>query len=415
MVMVATLSFLTALSLMLSVGAASYISRGAVRRGAGLLATAIILAATTIFAIYPSLRLTDGGADDAFRVAEFEQLKADRDRLLADVNQKARDSEALTKTSAFFSKLHKERLTRIAEEIHNVKDLVLGPQSGLVALSESADVTLTSFVEGPAGFESILADLKRLKSLRARGLEDRPTPTLAVVGPSRGIESGTTGMIVDAPSPASAAASVDQAKTKEAALLATASEPDTISTLRKALDLKMSTNTYKIEALAETEYVDGRSGRYYLVELRGAKTGQRFTFDSGKYTFQGQRSDYKASFNSFAGDVLKQLEGQSKFEMFVRGSADAQAYSGQLEPGFEYRKITYLPSVGRGKYLANAATVAVAGTVKNTDLPNLRGEYLRGYLAELYPTKPAVLLEGQVTKKDNPAARNTELILYVAW
>ena len=97
------------------------------------------------------------------------------------------------------------------------------------------------------------------------------------------------------------------------------------------------------------------------------------------------------------------------------GSADAQAYYGQLEPGFEYRRVTYLPSVSKGKYLANPATVAVNSIVKNTDLPNLRGEYLRGYLAELYPAKPAMMLEGIVTKKDNPAARNTELILYVAW
>ena len=140
----------------------------------------------------------------------------------------------------------------------------------------------------------------------------------------------------------------------------------------------------------------------------------RFTFDSGKYTFQSSRAAYQTSFNAFAADVLKQLEGQAKFDLFVRGSADAQSYSGQLEPGFEYRKISYLPS-SRGKYLAALATVNVSQTVKNTDLPNLRGEYLRGFLAELFPMSKATLLEGYVTKKDNPSARNTELILFVGW
>ena len=166
--------------------------------------------------------------------------------------------------------------------------------------------------------------------------------------------------------------------------------------------------------MSEPELVDGRKGRYYLVELKNPKTGDRFTFDSGKYTFQSSRGAYKTSFNAFAADVLKQLEGQTKFDLFVRGNADAQSYSGQLEPGFEYRKISYLPS-SRGKYLANLATANVPQTVKNTDLPNLRGEYLRGFLAELFPVSKATLLEGSVTKKDNPAARNTELILFVGW
>ena len=73
---IATLSFLIALSLMLFVGAASYFSRGALRRGGAIMCMALGLAAATLFQIYPALRLTDGGSDDAFRVAEFDKLKA---------------------------------------------------------------------------------------------------------------------------------------------------------------------------------------------------------------------------------------------------------------------------------------------------------------------------------------------------
>ena len=406
MVMTATLSFLAVLSLVLFLGAASYISRGAVRRGMFILCLAAGLAATSVVSIYPALRLTDGGTDDAFRTAEIEQLKADRDQLLTEVNQKARDNEALSKTSAFFSKLHKERLTRISEEIHSIKDIVLGPQSGMLVSLETTEPTLTSFLDGPSGFESILADLRKLKALRVRSPNDPIAPTLAVLGPARATDAGTTGVIVE-PAPAASSAMIEAAEPA-------AREADTLAVLRKALDSKMSTGTYKVEAMTEPELVDGRKGRYYLVELKNPKTGDRFTFDSGKYTFQSSRAAYKISFNAFAADVLKQLEGQTKFDLFVRGSADAQSYNGQLEPGFEYRKISYLPS-SRGKYLANLATTNVSQTVKNTDLPNLRGEYLRGFLAELFPVSKATLLEGYVTKKDNPSARNTELILFVGW
>ncbi|MEQ1695285.1 MAG: hypothetical protein ABL901_05520 [Hyphomicrobiaceae bacterium] len=404
MVTTATLSFLAVLSLVLLLGAASYISRGAVRRGVLILFLAVGLSAISVAAIYPALRLTDGGTDEAFRTAEIEQLKADRDQLLTEVNQKARDNEALSKTSAFFSKLHKERLTRISEEIHSIKDIVLGPQSGMLVSLDANETTLTTFLDGPSGFESILTDLRKLKALRVRSPNDPIAPQLAVLGPSRATDAGTTGVIVE-PAPHASSAVVDGGEPAPR-------EADTLTVLRKALDSKMSTATYKVDAMSEAELVDGRKGRYYLIELKNPKTGNRFTFDSGKYTFQSSRAAYKTSFNAFAADVLKQLEGQAKFDLFVRGSADAQAYNGQLEPGFEYRKISYLPN-SRGKYLSNPATINVAQSVKNTDLPNLRGEYLRGYLAELFPVAKVNLLEGYVTKKDNPAARNTELILFV--
>ena len=409
MLMTFTLLFLAILSVVLLLAAASYISRGAIRRGGVIILLATSLIGTTAFSIYPALRLT-AGADDAFLTAELATLRLERDQLLVEVNQRARDGEALAKTSAFFSKLHKERLARISDDLHVIKTIVLGANSGMT-LGADADVAVTSFLDGPAGFDSILADLKRLKSVRVRAPNDPPAATLAALAPARKADAGTSGTIVDtltAYRPAAGPASADSVAAVDA------SEPDTLSQLRRALDSKMSTTGYKIEALTEPELVGGRKGRYYLVELKNQKSGDRFTFDSGKYTFQSTRSAYKASFNSFASDILKQLETKAKFDIYVRGSADAQAYEGQFEPGFEYRKITYLPST-RGTYLPRPATVAVTGSIKNTDLPNLRGEYLRGYLAELYPAKPAQLLEGAVTRKDNPAARNTELILFIAW
>jgi hypothetical protein len=302
-------------------------------------------------------------------------------------------------------------MTRIADELRSLRDIVIGPDSGMVLAQDTADVTLTSFVDGPGGFEAILGDLKRLKSLRLRKPDDPATPILAMLGPTRS-DSGVTGVIVEP----KAIGIRDKEKDQTSPELSTAAQgQETLTALRKALDSKMSTNTYKVEPSSDPELISDKKGRYYVIELKSAKTGDRFTFDSGKYTFQTSRAAYKASFNAFAADVLKQLEGRTVFDLLVRGSADAQSYQGPLEPGFEYRKVSYLPSTGRGKYLANLATVPVAGIVKNADLPNLRGEYLRGFLGELYPLHPATLLEGQVVKKDNPAARNTELILYVAW
>ena len=407
MMMTATLTLLAGLCVLLFIAAASYLSRGALRRGLVVITLAIGLSAATAFSIYPALRLTNGGTDDAFRIAELEQLRADRDQLLIEVGQKSRDNEALSKTSAFFTKLHKERMTRISDDIHNIKEILLGPGSGMQVGLDRADLMLSSFLDGPSGFDSILADLRQLKTLRVRSPNEQTPPILAMLGQTRATDTGTTGMIVEMPT---ATVNLSQ-PVLEASTLA---EPDTLAVLRKALDGKMATGAYKVEALTEPELVMGRRGKYYVIELKNSNSGDRFTFDSGKYTFQSSRGAFKASFHSFAADVLKQLEGRAKFSLYVRGSADAQAYTGALEPGFEYRSLSYLPS-SRGKYLANLATAPVPQIVRNAELPNLRGEYLRKYLGELYPSAPISLLEGTVTKKDNPAARNTELILFVGW
>jgi hypothetical protein len=102
MVMVATLTFLAALGFMLLLAGASYLSRGAPVRGVTLIVMVAVLGLFSSLSIYPALRLTHGGTDDGFRVAELDLLRAERDQLLLDVTQRARDNEALSKTSAFF-------------------------------------------------------------------------------------------------------------------------------------------------------------------------------------------------------------------------------------------------------------------------------------------------------------------------
>jgi hypothetical protein len=409
MATLATLGFLAVLSLVLFIASASYLSRGAIRRGLFLLVLGTGLGSASALIIYPALVLTKGGTDDGFRVAAMEQLIAERDALRADLVQKTRDNEALSKTSAFFNKLHKERLVRIADEVRNVKDIILGPKSGMAIDRDQTEATLATVVDGASGFDQVLADIKQLKTLRVRSPDEPSQPTLAMLGPARAVDaSGTTGVIVEPPK-----ATADKAdRAKETAT----AQSETLAALRKSLDAGMSGLSYRITALGDPELVGGRTGKYYVVELRSPKTGNRFTFDGGKYTFQTSGPTFAASYRAFEGDVLRQLQGQMQFDLFVRGSADGQAYSGgQLETGHHYQRISYFPSIGGGKYLGNQATIDVQPAVKNSDLPNLRGEYLRRVLSELYPSKPAYVLEGQVFKKDSPAARYAELILFVGW
>jgi hypothetical protein len=409
MVMIATLAFLAFLCAVLFLAGASYISRGAVRRGVFIACAAVGLTAASIGSIYPALKLTDGVIGDDLRTAELNQIRVDRDRLATDLKQKVRDNEAITKTSAFFTKLHKERLTRIAEELVIVKDLIQGPASG-VTLALASDTSVTAFVGMENGYEAILADLRRLKSIRIKPDGEINRSTLAMFAPGvQSIPSGTTGAIVE---PVMLRDTGPKAEIAPPKVDAT----ETLAALKKALDGRMSTPNYRVELLAERELLNGQAGRYYSIELRQPKSGNRIAFDSARYTLQGNaREEFNGAFQSFAADVLRQLEGHVTFDLFVRGSADQQSYTGTMEKGFEYSKAAYLPNTGRGQYLMAPATIGLNSTVKNSDLPYLRGEFLRSVVAQLYPTKTVMALEGPLLKKVSSAARNTEIVLFVSW
>ncbi len=410
MVMIATLTFLAFLSAVLLLAGASYISRGAMRRGVFIVCAAIGLTAASIGAIYPALKLTNGIIGDDLRTAELDQVRVDRDRLASELQQKVRDNEAITKTSAFFTKLHKERLTRIAEELAVVKDLIQGPASGLTFASVSGDMSVTAFVGAEHGYEAILSDLRRLKSIKLRPAGDINRSTLAAFAPGvQAIPSGTTGAIVE---PVMLKDSTTNREIAPPKVDAT----ETLAALKKALDGRMATPNYRVELLADRELLNGQPGRYYSIELRQPKTGNRIAFESARYTLQGNaRDEFTTAFQGFEADVLRQLEGQTEFDVYVRGSADSQSYTGAMEKGFEYARATYLPTTGRGQHLLTPATIGLNSIVKNSDLPHLRGEFLRSTVAQLYPAKTVLALEGTMLKKVTAAARNTELVLFVAW
>lgn len=414
MVTLATIGYLTLIALILLLAAVSYVYRGAPRRGAFLMALGVGLGAVSGLTIYPALKITNGGVDDTTFAGEVQQLRAERDVFAVELQQRTRDNEALSKTSAFFNKLHRERLIRIADEIETIKGIVLGPKSGITLDTEAGAIPVTAVVEGAAGFETIISELRALKSLRVRQPGDAVEATLAMLDPHANRDSGTTGVIVDpsVPTPPSGPASLSVSKLAEQAGNAIT---ETTEALRKSLDAKMAAPAYQVMSADDTEIISGRPGSYYVIELKNPKTANRFSFDSGRYTFQTVGPLYTQAFQAFEVDVLRQLSGRVKFELYVRSNADTNAFKGAPELGHEYRTLSYLPSIGGGKYLGNVARLDVPGTLTNAELPNMRGEFLKRLLSEIYKVHPIGVLEGQIVRRDAPTVRGAELVLYVAW
>ena len=56
-----------------------------------------------------------------------------------------------------------------------------------------------------------------------------------------------------------------------------------------------------------------------------------------------------------------------------------------------------------------------ADTVRNQDLPDLRAAFMQKLVADNYPLKTPIILEGAVSPKTDDRDRNVELILFVDW
>jgi hypothetical protein len=178
----------------------------------------------------------------------------------------------------------------------------------------------------------------------------------------------------------------------------------------------VKTANYDVEPYPARELIGGRPGKYYVVDMKNAASGIRYFFDGGKYVLRTGTAEFRTSLNAFVADVLGKMEGNVRYDLFVRGSADNMPYEGRLDPAHEYRQISFLRQSGPDRYASQMAeTLIDRGIVRNTDLPNLRAAFMRDLVASTYPVKPPVILEGAVAPKTSDRDRNVELILFVDW
>ncbi|MEO1650684.1 MAG: hypothetical protein AAFR60_06845 [Pseudomonadota bacterium] len=188
-----------------------------------------------------------------------------------------------------------------------------------------------------------------------------------------------------------------------------------VAKLRDRMNFGFQTEHFGVEVYPDTEVVKGKTGKYYVIDIKNAETGARFQFGGGKYTLSRDSRSFRRGLQSFMKEVVTTIEGNLDYVLFVRGSADSVPYSGRHENGYDYRQVKYMRSVGDGKYVNDFGVQAIGQRVRNKDLPFLRAEFLRSVITEVYPAQPAIVLEGKVTDARSNEDRNAELILYVNW
>jgi hypothetical protein len=185
--------------------------------------------------------------------------------------------------------------------------------------------------------------------------------------------------------------------------------------LKDSMSTRRETPSYDVEVYPDKELIGGRKGKYYVVDLKDAANGIRYYFEGGKYSIPRSDAEFRKSLNTFVADVLSKMEGKVRYDLFVRGSADKKPYSGTFEKGLKYEQLVLLKNAGNDRYLSEPQTVRLDQSVRNTDLPNLRAAFMRDVVAETYPIKPPLILEGAVSSNTSDRDRNVELILFADW
>ena len=296
---------------------------------------------------------------------ESGALKSDKTKLEAETKKLTAEQTAAAKQLADLDRRRSEELEAIQGDLVDLRSRLNEPATGIAvdraAVNDRADRA-----------DQVRAEIRGLSSFRVKPAQ-------------------------------AAAAPVTADQTKE------------LTQLRDKMSAKMTTPSYDVEVYPDKEMVRGRQGRYYVVDLKNATSGVRYFFPGGKYTLSAGDKEFRSSLNTFVADILSKFDGKVRYDLYVRGNADVKPYEGRLEPGFEFRQIKYVRSLGGDKYGVDMAQHDVGDTISNKDLPDLRAAFMQKLIADAYPVKKPIILEGSVTAKTDDRDRNAELIMFVDW
>ena len=188
-----------------------------------------------------------------------------------------------------------------------------------------------------------------------------------------------------------------------------------LAQLREDFDRGLSTDDYDVQVLPSDELISGQKGKYYLVDLKNADAGEKFFFPAGKYTLGRSNPAFARALSGFVNGVLDKLEGNTRYSIFVRGSADNVPFRGRMERDNKFEEVRYLREVSSDTFGPATGRHTFTRTIRNNDLPNLRAAFLQRVVSTAYPVKPPVVLEGEVTGKRDAEDRNVSLVLFVDW
>lgn len=172
----------------------------------------------------------------------------------------------------------------------------------------------------------------------------------------------------------------------------------------------------------DDEVVEGYKGRYFQVRLKDAEKNVKLLFGPGEYFMDKSdfRDNYGSTIGAFVTEALHSLKkaDKGKVKLFVQGSADIvgqNTFKGNLDNRFMYSEVKVLPQKeGSDSFESTPANKSIPATsFRNTDLPDLRGNFLKEMISIYSKKLDPILLEGKVKEVANKGDRNAVIYLFI--
>ena len=172
----------------------------------------------------------------------------------------------------------------------------------------------------------------------------------------------------------------------------------------------------------DDEVVEGFKGKYFEVQLKDAEKNVSLLFRSGKTYFMDKkdfREKYGSTIGAFVTEALHYMRkaDEGAVKLFVQGSADIsgqETFRGKLDERYFYEEVTVLPKKEDDETFFSKEvnkTIPQQGFT-NSDLPDLRGNFLKEMISIYSRKLKPVLLEGAVQEVKGEKERNAVIYLF---
>lgn len=195
-----------------------------------------------------------------------------------------------------------------------------------------------------------------------------------------------------------------------------------VGKVREKLRAKYVTDFWTVDRLPNKELIEGFKGNYYVIDIKDADLKELIKFKKGEYTIDDFDAKFIKNLSDFTEKIIRVLHGRVQYKIFVKGSADRlghDTFQRKFEPNFEYNEIIFyrrLTPGSKSKFVPIPEIEKIHEPIRNTNLPNLRAEFIRRKLNDAYSDIDSpTILDGNVELQIGAEHRNATLLLFVKW
>lgn len=172
----------------------------------------------------------------------------------------------------------------------------------------------------------------------------------------------------------------------------------------------------------DNEVVEGMKGRYFIIKLKDADKNVKLLFEPGKYYMDKSkfRDTYGSTIGIFVTETLNAMSETERenVKLFIQGSADIvgnSTFRGNMNSKYLYNNVDVLPQNEDTDDFSNGTkTLEIPEkSFRNSDLPNLRGQFLKEMIMVYSSKLDPIILEGEVKQVTNKEDRNAIIYLFI--